>query len=141
MYVCILQSNLIFELVCSGRCIEGLVVFFLSSGGTADNPRYVKHLARVNRNDRKAQVSYVMDDFTNTSLCGLLGRIEQFIDSSSIVNLSQLELSFRALRDIRGVPGGGYQRGDEAGVEHEKKLHTNTEPRERMLLVVYGSVA
>ena len=47
-----------------------------------------------------------MSDFTNTSVYEFLHRVEQFIDSSSVVKLSQLELSFSALRDMRGVSGG-----------------------------------
>ncbi len=60
----------------------------------------------MNHRDSKFQVSYVMRDFTNNSVYEFLNRIEQFIDSSSIVNLSQLELSFSALRDMSAVSGG-----------------------------------
>ena len=49
---------------------------------------------------------------------GFLNRIEQFIDSSSIVKLSQLELFLSALRDMRGVSGGA--------ISEEMKQELNT---------------
>ncbi len=87
----------------------GAVLKFLSfftTGGRSENPRDFQYVARMNHRDSKFQVSYVMKDFTNNSVYEFLHRVEQFIQSSSMVKLSQLELSFSALRDMSAVSGG-----------------------------------
>ncbi len=76
--------------------VMGAVLKFLSfftTGGRSENPRDFQYVARMNHRDSKFQVSYVMKDFANTSVYEFLHRVEQFIDSSSMVKLSQLELS------------------------------------------------